>query len=416
MTTFWIICALLLVLALPFFVLPLWRSAGGSNHVVRDAANLEIYRDQVAEMDADLRNGLLTPELYEQVKHELQARVLEEVKSLEGADASQTRNPNKALAIVLAALLPLVATGLYLQTGNLKALLPQSGQTAGDGFGTVSSEAALKALEDKIAKNPQDAASLAELARSYTSLERFAEAVKAFNELSKLTPNDAGMWADFADALAMTQGQSLKGHPTMLLGKALALDPNNPKALALAGSAGMERGDYPAAIKYWGDLLKQIPPESEDAKMVAGGIQQARDFMAQQKGGKPMAAMPQEKQNAAAAGKERITGKVTLSEALKSRADPNDTLFVLARAAGGPPMPLAVMRKQVKDLPLQFSLDDSMSMAPQMKLSNFDKVEVVARISKSGSPMPQPGDMQGIVSGLKPGAQGVSVSIGTVVK
>lgn len=416
MTTFWIICALLLAVAVLFFVLPLWRSKAGSNHVVRDAANLEIFRDQVAEMDADLRNGLLTPELYEQGKHELQARVLEEVKNLEGADAAQTRNPNKALAIVLAALVPLVATGLYLTTGNLAALLPQSGHTSGAGFGTVSSDAALKALEEKVAQNPQDAASLAELARSYSGMERFGEAVKAYNDLSKLTPNDADMWADFADTLAMTQGQSLKGHPMMLLGKALALNPNNPKALALAGSAGMETGDYQSTIKYWGSLLKQLPPDSEDAKMVAGGIQQARDFLAQQKGGKPMAAMPQEQPKAMSSGKERITGKVTLSDALKSQANPGDTLFVLARAAGGPPMPLAVMRVQVKDLPLQFSLDDSMSMSPQMKLSNFDKVEVVARISKSGSPMPQPGDMQGIVSGLKPGAQGVAVSIDTVVK
>lgn len=417
MTTFWIICALLLAVAALFFVLPLWRSTASNNHVLRDAANLEIFRDQVAEMDADLRNGLLTPELYEQGRHELQARLLEEVKNIEGADAAAVRNPHKTLAIILAAILPLAAAGLYWKMGNMDALLPQAGHTAGEGFGTVASAAAIKALEEKVAQNSKDATSLAELARSYSDKELYADAVKAYNSLSKLTPGDAQMWADFADALAMTNGQNLEGHPTILLNKALQLDPKNPKALALAGSAAMGRGDYPDAIKYWGDLLKQMPPDSEDAKMITSGIQQARTFMAQIKGGKAMVAQrPAEAETKLAAGKERITGTVTLSDAMKAHANPDDTLFVLARAVNGPPMPLAVMRKQVRDLPMKFTLDDSMAMSPQMKLSNFGQVEVVARVSKSGNPMPQAGDLQGKSAALKPGTDGVRLSIDSMVK
>lgn len=415
MTTFWIICALLLAVAVLFFVVPLWRSKTSNNHVLRDAANLEIFRDQVAEMDADLRNGLLTPELYEQGKHELQARLLEEVKNIEGTNTASVRDPHKVLAIMLAALLPLVAAGLYWKQGNPSALLPQVGHTAGDGFGTVNSEAALKALEDKVQKNPQDVQSLAELARSYYDQERYAEAVKAYTKLSTSTPNDAQMWTDFADALAMSNGQNLEGNPTILLDKALKLDPNNPKALALAGSAAMGRGAYPDAIKYWSNLLKQMPADSDDAKMVASGIQQARTFMAQLKGGKAMSAQPMAEEKVAA-GQERISGIVTLSDAMKAHASPDDTLFVLARAVSGPPMPLAVMRKQVKDLPLKFALDDSMAMSPQMKLSNFGQVEVVARISKSGNPMPQAGDLQGKSATLKPGASGLKISIDSMVK
>lgn len=420
MTEFWIICALLLAVALLFVVWPLWRSTVKNNEVVRDAANLEIFRDQVAEMDADLANGLLTPELYEQGKRELQMRLVEEVKSPHGSGTVPVRNPLKALAVVLAVLIPLASVGLYWKLGNLDVFLPQDKHAAAEGFGTVLSDTALKELEDKLAKKPDNPEGWLLLARSYVELERYGDAAKAYDKLTKLVPNEAQLWADYADALAMTQGQSLRGEPTVLLNKALEADANNPKTLALAGSAAMERGDYPAAIKYWENLLQQMPNKnSEDAKMVASGVQQARDFLAQVKGGK----MPMRAQAPAAAqskplapGKERISGMVTLSDAIKGKADPDDTLFVLARAADGPPMPLAVVRRQVKDLPFQFTLDDSIAMSPQMKLSGFDKVVVIARVSKSGNAMPQPGDLQGMSAVLKPGVAGLKISIDSVVK
>lgn len=124
---------------------------------------------------------------------------------------------------------------------------------------------------------------------------------------------------------------------------------------------------------------------------------------------------PETKQNVAQ-GNEHISGTVTLSSALNGQVSPTDTVFVLARAAQGPKMPLAVMRKQVKDLPLQFSLDDSMAMSPQMKLSNFDQVVVVVRVSKSGNAMPQQGDLQGMSAPIKPGSSGLKISIDTVVQ
>ncbi len=422
MITFWIICAALLVIAVLFVVLPLWRSTVKDNHVLRDAANLEIFRDQVAEMDVDLSNGLLTSELYEQGKRELQARLLEEVRITDSAAGALANNPHKAMALALAVLLPLTAIGLYWKIGNLDAFLPQTGQVISDDPGTVRSEAALKELEGKVTRNPQDTDSLLMLARTYAEQERFVDAVKAYNKLTQLIPNDAQLWADFADVLGMVSGKNLAGHPTMLLNKALALDPKNPKALALAGSAAMGRGEFPAAIKYWEDLLKLIPPDSEDAKMIADGIQQARSAMAQAKGGKSVLGQSMVGQPTGgekkpmAAGQERITGTVTLSDTMKAQVSPNDTLFVLARATEGPPMPLAVIRKQVKDLPLQFTLDDSMAMSPQIKLSNSDKVVLIARIAKSGDTMPHPGDLQGMSAPLKPGSNGVKLSIDSVVK
>lgn len=290
MTLFWIICTLLLAVASLFVVLPLLRGTAKSNHVLRDVANLEIFRDQVAEMDADLHNGLLTPELYEQGKRELQARLLDEVKTTEVGGSLRARgDPPKILAIALVVLLPLASVGLYLKLGNPNAFLPQVAHGTADTLGTLRSEAALKTLEEKLAKNPQDPESWLLLARSYVELERYADAVKAFDKLTKLVPDEAQLWADYADAQAMANGQSLAGQPAKLLDKALAVDPNNAKALALAGTAAMERGDYPVAIQHWEKLLKLMPKDSEDAKMVEGGIQQARDFIEQLKQAKPAA-------------------------------------------------------------------------------------------------------------------------------
>jgi len=416
MTTFWIISALLVFVALLFVILPLWSSKSTNNAVLRNAANLEILRDQITEMGTDLRNGLLTQELYEQGKRELQARLLEEVKE-EPSIVAGVRSPLKLLAISLAVLLPLTSVYIYWQVGNPKSLTPQAGLASVSGSGMTNSTDALKTLEEKVAKNPMDGESLVLLARSYGEAERYADAAKAYEKLTQFVTDEAWIWADYADVLAMAHGQSLIGPPTKLIEKALALEPNHTKALALAGSAAMERGDYAAAIRYWNHLLKGLSPDGEDAQMIQGGIQQARELLAQSKGGKASVQAPSTSENSqsVAPGKERISGVVSLSAALKSRADPSDTVFILARATHGPRMPLAIVRKQVRDLPIRFNLDDSTAMRPQMKLSNFDEVEVVVRISKSGNAMPQSGDMKGISDPIKPGVKGLKITINQLI-
>lgn len=418
MTLFWIVCAVLLIVALVFVVWPLWRKAAQNDDVLRDAANLEILRDQAAELEADLRNGLLTQEAYEQGKRELQARLLDEVSDT-AAPAKPPRNPAKVLAVVLAVLLPLGSVLLYLKIGNTKALLPQEQHAVADGFGVIRSEAALQELEKKMEKLPENPDGWLLLARSYSELKRFPDAVRAYQQLVKLVPNEAQIWTDYADAYAMSNDQTLKGEPTKFLNKALELDPNNTTALALAGSAAMERGDYVAAVTHWQKLVDLLPPDYPDVQMIHDGIKQAKEFLAMQKGGKQMLAqLPAEKApvKAAVNPAATITGKVSLSAALAGKVSPTDTVFILARAAEGPKMPLAVLRKQVKDLPLQFTLDDSMAMQPQLKLSGFDQVVVVARVSKSGTPMAQPGDLQGTAGTVKPGAKGLNIVIDSAVQ
>lgn len=416
MTAFWIICAVLLVIAIPFIAYPLWRGTVKSNTVARDAANLEILRDQINEMDIDLKNGLLSADLHEQGKSELQSRVLEEVGEV--AEVETPRSPYKKLAIVLSVLLPIMAIGLYTQVGNLDAFSNRAGHGGMSEMSSVGGVSSISALEKKVEENPADGESLLLLARAYMEAGRFADSAKAYENLTQYISDEAWIWADYADALAMAQNQSLRGKPTDLINKALKIDPDSMKGLALAGSAGMERGDFAAAIKHWERLRSLLPADSEDAKMIEGGLAEARQMMSHIKGGKAPMALEQIAPPAqqAASGKERITGKVTLSDSLKGKYSPDDTVFVLARAAEGPKMPLAILRKQVRDLPITFELDDSMAMQPQMTLSAFDKVVVVARISKSGTAMPEAGDAQGTSQAMSPGAKGVNLKIDQMVK
>lgn len=406
----------MLLAATLFIVLPLWRKAVADNDVLRDAANLGILRDQSAELETDLSNGLLTQDAYEQGKRELQSRLLEEVKITE-QPVKPLRNPAKSLAITLAVLLPLFTVSLYLTIGSPYALSPPE-QIAVDADGLIRSDEGLQKMEQKLKRMPKNPEDWWTLARSYTELKRFAAAAKAYQQLVDLVPGDAQLWANYADVFAMAHGQTLQGEEvTKLLGKALELDPNNMTALALSGSAAMERSDYAAAISSWQKLIAQVPPGSQDAQMFNSGIQRASELLLAQPGGKEKLAQlsagnrPEAAANPAAA----ITGTVSLSKALAGQVSPNDTVFILARAAEGPKMPLAVLRKQVKDLPFKFTLDDSMAMQPQLKLSGFEQVVVVARVSKSGTPMAQPGDLEGLTATIKPGAKGLKIVIDAVV-
>ncbi len=425
MTLFWIVCAVLLLVALPFVVLPLWRGAGkgnadSNNEVLRDAANLEILRDQSAELEADLRNGLLTQDAYEQGKRELQARLLEEVKNTEPS-AKKPRNPAKALAVALAVMLPLFSVSLYLVLGNTKGLLPQESVGMAEGSGAINSAAKLQELEGKLKQQPENPDGWLLLARSYSNMQRFPDAMRAYEQLLKLVPGEAQLWASYADVYAMNN-RSLLGEPAKFIDKALELDSNNFLALALSGSAAMERGDYTAAIAHWTKLVDLLPTDHPELQMIRDSIKQARQTLAMQANGKESpgqlpAGHPPQKPAADAAG--AIAGAVSLSPELAGKVTPTDTVFIFARGARdaqGKAMLLVALRKQVKDLPLQFAFDDSMLMQPQMKLSGFKQIEVMARVSKTGNPIAQPGDLQGTAGAVKPGAKGLRIVIGSVVK
>jgi cytochrome c-type biogenesis protein CcmH len=417
MILFWILCAALLLVAVLFVVLPLWRKSSSDNDVQRDAANLGILRDQAAELEEDLRDGLLTREAYEQGKKELQTRLIEEVKINELSAVKSPRNPARVLAMVLAVAIPLFSVLIYLAVGNTDALYPQEVIVA-DADGVIHSDEALHRLEKKVKRISKDPKDWWMLARTYTELKRYPDAAAAYEHLVSMVPDEPQLWANYADVYAMAHGQTLQNDEvTKLINKALELDPSNITALALSGSAAMDRKDYAMAITRWQALVDELPPGSPEIEVYRGGLEKAAMLLVQQPGGKEILAKMTAGRAAqkATTNSAAITGKVTLSPALSDKVAPTDTVFILARAAQGPKMPLAVLRKQVKDLPLAFTLDDSMAMQPQLKLSGFKQVVVVARVSKSGTPIAQSGDLQGLTGTIRPGVKGLNVVIDTVM-
>lgn len=399
MTLFLTLAAGMTLVAMLFVALPLLRRRETTHAPAHDSANVAIYQDQLAELQNDLDNGTLSQAQFDQTKHELERRLLQDVTPQAGTPARQApRWPGIAVAL----LIPLMAGVMYWKLGTPAALeLPTDPTLAR----MQQVEQMLPKLEQHLAEQPTDATGWKMLGRAYMALERYPDAVRALDKAAALTPDDAQLLADYADALAMAQGQTLKGKPTQLLAAALKLDPTNAKALYLSGFAAVESGDPKQAAMHWNKLLQLLPAGSEDAVAVR---QRLADI------GQPAAAA---ETPAAAAGKAAsVSGTVRLSPELKSKVQPGDTLFVFARAAQGPRMPLAILKLQAKDLPVNFSLDDSMAMSPQMKLSNFPEVVVGARISKSGNAMPQPGDLEGTSQPVKVGQTGVAISIDQTVQ
>jgi cytochrome c-type biogenesis protein CcmH len=285
-------------------------------------------------------------------------------------------------------------------------------------------------LADRLKDRPEDAEGWTMLSRSYLVLGRLEEAAQASERVLKLTPNDAQALADHADVLAMRAGRVLDGEPMKLIERALKLDPDNLKALALAGAAAFDRGDGNEAARLWDRVALLGPPGSPVVQQAREGAAEARKMAAERAGptGGTAAPAPGQAQAPAAAPAQApgatqkapvagptVRGTVTLSAALKAQAKPEDTVFIFARNAeagpGAPRMPLAIVRKQVKDLPASFTLDDSLAMGPGMGLSSAQQVVVGARISRSGQAMPQPGDLEGLSAPVAVGSQGVVVEI-----
>jgi cytochrome c-type biogenesis protein CcmH len=417
MTLFWVYVALLTALALAFLITPLLRGRTKSAAPVsRAASNLSIYRDQLAELDADLAAGNVDREQWEAARGDLQREVLEDAGTPGVAPAVPVKR-STAVAVILAVALPLVAVPAYLVVGNPQGLNPSEASAMGAPHGVTPAqiEAMVSGLAQRLKSNPNDLEGWVMLARSYTALGRFGDAVNAYAQADARFSLNAQVLADYADALAMSQGQSLVGKPEALIRRALQADSKNLKALALAGTAEFNEQHYAKAAEYWERILPLLPAGSEMENSIRASIKEAE----QKAGGAPKLAQETgkaaevavAKSSTAAAGKERLSGTITLAPALAARAAPQDAVFVFARPAQGSPMPLAVERVKVTDLPLKFSFDDSMAMNPSAKLSDYSEVVVEARVSKSGNVMPQPGDFDGVSKPVHPGTNGIHVEI-----
>lgn len=345
-----------------------------------------------------------------------------------GAAAVPAPRPSGGLAALLAGLVLALAVGGYAITGTPGAIgfgePPESVAAAGPAGSAPTSPEEIDALLEKLAarlrEQPDDATGWTLLARAYAARGRLTEAAPAFREAMQRAGDEPDLLADLADVLTAQNNGAFTAEARQLVGRALARNPDHPKSLALAGSAAYDDGDFAGAVRHWGRLEAMLPADSPLRAQVASSVAQARQAGNLPAGGTAGATgatppAPAEPPTAAAAAASAVSGEVRLDPSVAAQARPDDAVFVLARPADGSRMPLAVLRRQVKDLPLRFTLDDSMAMAPTAKISGHARVQVVARISRSGQATPQPGDLTGESTAIAPGTAGVDVRIDRVV-
>lgn len=411
---------------------------------------------QIAQLDALIADGTLSGEAARETRQRLEQELLAQVVlpaamppavttagsaspapaavAASGATAVApsavapvTARPSRGLVAGVVGFVLAFGVAGYALVGNRQGWSVGPGSAAAAASAPVTAEqieGMLAKLVERLKQQPDDAEGWAMLGRSYSVMGRFEEAVPAFRKVVELRPKEAQGFADLADALASAKGGTMEGEPTQLIAQALALEPKNLKGLALSGSIAFNRGDMAGAIRWWEQALAEAQPEGDMARQLQAVIEETRKRMAAVAGGSgaaasgPAATAPQASASppAAASAGAQVQGRVTLSAALKAKADPQDTLYVFARAAQGAKVPLAILRKQVKDLPLDFALDDSLAMSPAAKLSGATEVVIGARISKSGNALPQPGDLQGFSTPVPVGTRGVVVEIGEAVR
>lgn len=389
--SFWIIAGLMTLAAAAIAVLPLLRPRSSAGD--RRAENLEIYRRRLEALEREVADGILPPAEAENARAELEKRLLEDIgddTETHAATAAITKRPaHKIVPWFVLLALPLGSVGLY---GFLETS-PEVPDRMNSGDG-ASVETALPELVANLARrlreNPEDGEGWALLGRSYLFLEQPDKAAQAFAKAHTLLGDDPDLLVEYANALAMQSGGDLRGAADALLRKALVRAPDNTRALWLAGLAATQRGEIDQARTHWKNLLQQLDSTGEEAAAV-------RERLAELGGEAGM------NTDVPAPG---ITVEVTLAPEIAAQVNPRDPVFIFARAAGGPPMPLAAVRRQVADLPLTIRLDDEDAMMPERTLSSVDRVVVGARISLGGGPIPQSGDFQGLSDTLEVGETG----------
>jgi len=450
-----VLLALMMSLAaIVLALLPLFRSVR-SQEASKQEVNLQVLRDQLLELETDLAAGTLSQVQFDEAKQDIARRLLEELPTDQSGDLDSLNRisgnqavpsqSSRRLAIALSIAVPILSFILYLFLGNPVAMT-QGGEVSGGGQTVQSDEepgkraitpekvqAMIQGLKEQADKAPNDGRAWMMLARAYSFVGKFPEAVEAYQHALPLNPGDADLLADYADALAIVQNRTLGPEPMKLIHQALKIDPQNMKALALAATEAFIRKDYATAVDLWKKalpsaakhdpgLVSQLLDDIREANQLGGGkLVSEKDLAAFASGSGPqLEGGPVNAQNKGAEPKQSkeasssassISGRIQLAPALKAQTHPGDMVYVFAKAESGPPMPLAVLRMKVSDLPATFTLDESMAMMPQLKLSHFEKVIVGARISRSGNAIPSSGDLQGLVRGVSPGSKGINIEI-----
>ncbi len=419
---FWIAVVVCIGVALAFVLPPLLRTRTAAGKAARRDVNIAVYRDQMKEIEADRNNGMLTDAQFQVARQELEARLADDALSLDDTPEPGQVGSRK-LGYSLAAVLPGAALGLYFWLGQPASLIEIANAQSGPAHpamaaapGAASGEhdfmKLIRKVEEKTQANPDDGEAWAMLAKSYAAMERWPEALQAYEKAIMLLPRDASALSGYAEALAITNNRVLTGRSMALVQQALEIDPEDMKGLELAGIHAYQEQNFVQAGNYFKRLHQLLPPESPYAQDILAA-QKETERLAQtgMSGLDNLATLPPaDAKTASEAQGAAIKGSIDIAPALKSRLADTDVLFLFARPGQSGP-PVAAIRASASQLPLEFELDDSTAMNPGNTLSQHKQVMLVARVSKSGNPMAQPGDMEGTIANVKVGAAGVKIMI-----
>lgn len=392
MMTFWIIAALLIVVALAILAPSLLR---GRNQTVEDRnqQNVVIAQERLSELEADLANDVLDQETFDQAKDELEQALLLDLREEAGPTViGAPKGPGRLAMGLLSLTVPALAIGLYLIIGTPQIMSVNSHGDLTEQGEMPTVEEMVSTLVDRLKEQPEDAEGWYLLGRTYMMIKDYPKAVESFDQVHKLIGDQPTALLSLADALAMAGGGNMLGRPAALVRKAVELAPTDTTALWLAGMVEDQAGDYAKAVAYWERLEPLVQDDAESSQRVAVLLKQTRE-----KVGMP-AAVPARTAQPEAAADVEITLNISLAPELQQRIKGDESLFVYARPLQGPRMPLAAVRIKVSDLPGTVMLSDSQAMTPQAKLSNYQQVLVGARVSSSGNAMAASGDLKGEVA------------------
>lgn len=407
--TLWLLMAALTLIAALWLTRPLWQRQARSG-VARTVANVAAYRSRLNELKADISAGVLPADEAAAIQQEMEQRLLADA-SASPVVVAETSRRVAGLALLLALTLPAFAGLWYWQAGSWR--VAQQIATAPADAGTPSDaeiEAMVSKLAARLEAQPNDAEGWSMLGRSYFVMGRHADAAKAYGKANELTQSGRADWlVNEGEAMALFRDRDLQGRPAALFEAALALDASYGKAIWYGSLADAQSGNLERAAQRLQTLLAQDLPEDLKA-MVTARLDELRTLSGDAVGN---AAAPQ----VATTNKgTQLTVQITLAPALAKQLQPNATLFVFAKAAKGPPMPLAVQKLPGATLPLTITLDDSMAMTSAMTLSQFDRYVVTARLSVAGTALPASGDLEGSIELARSEAgKPVAISINRVV-
>ena len=431
MITFWVIAAMITTIVMLILVLPILRTSTNSTTANdRTELNVQLTRDRLHDLERDHQQQRIEPAQYQVMKEELKLSLARELESKPVSEnLHRSSNQGKWAAFASIMLVPFLAVTLYLNYGDTRAFdeslltrnkTHQSGNSA-QKPSMASIENMVGGLAARLKQNPNDPQGWFMLGRSYMVMGRYGEASDAYAELQKLVGDQASVLLQHAQAKVMNNNGQWDSTTIAMLKKAMTLEPENPVGLSLSGLLAARQGEKELAIKMWRKAQTTMQAASEEYKeldrMIASvsgnAISNTRKTTTDQQI-KPNITTVETQTTTTSA--HAIEVKVSITPELKEKAGANQTIFIYAQALTGPPMPIAVARKKVSELPLVVTLDDTMAMMPTRKLSSFEKVRIAARISKTGSAMPAAGDLQGKVEPVTTSTtQSVSIIIDHVL-